>query len=128
MEIELLKEKGQDTKGKAMTSLDDPDHDDIQTNRTIPKIRGLKRALQQQKLEAENVTFEERIAKEIEDDRETWLDRVDLHLGKLLNKVKKYNNILRNISNRYITRNNICNIKLKQLEEKHKQTLIKKKE
>lgn len=32
------------------------------------------------------------------------------------------------MSNRYITRYNIYNIKLKKLEEKHKQALIKKKE
>ena len=43
MELELLKEK----RGKAMMSLDDFDHDDIQINRTRPMTRGLKRALQQ---------------------------------------------------------------------------------
>ena len=124
MELELLKQK----RDKAMMSLDDLDHDDIQTSITRPKIRGLKRSLQQQKLEAENLTFEERIAKEVEDDREIWLDRVNLHLEKLLHKVKKDNKMLRNMSKRYITRNKIYNIKLKQLEEKQKQNLINQKE
>ena len=92
------------------------------------KTRGLKRVLQQQKHEAEQLSFEQSFAKEVEDDREVWLDRVNLHLEKILHKEKKYNNILIEISHRYITRNNICNIKLKQLEEKHKQILIKKNE
>ena len=109
-------------------ALDDSYHNDTQNIKSIPKTKGLRRALEQQKHEAEQPSFEERISKEVKDDREVWLDRVKLHLEKLLHKANKDNEILRHISNRYITRNKICNIKLKQLKEKYKQTLIKKKE
>ena len=107
---------------------DDSDHDDTQTINSRPKTRGLKRALEQEKHEAEKLSFEERIAKEVEDDREVWLDRVNLHLENILHKANKDNEMLRNISNRYIIRNKICNIKIKNMKEKHKKTLIKHKE
>lgn len=68
------------------------------------------------------------IPKEVEDDRETWLYRVNIHLEKLLHKAKKDNKMLKNFSNRYIKRNKFFNIKLKQLQEKRKQTLAKQKE
>ena len=45
MEIELLKEKRQDTKGKEMMALDDSDHDDTENIKTRQKTRDLKRAL-----------------------------------------------------------------------------------
>ena len=108
--------------------LDDLEHDDIQSTRTRPKTRGLKRALHHQKIEDEKITFEERIAKEIEDDREIWLDRYNIHLEKLLHKENKDNKILRNMSNKYIKTNKVCSIKLKQLQEKHNQNLAKQKE
>ena len=68
------------------------------------------------------------IAKEVEDDKVVWVDIVSLHLEKLLHKANKDNEMLKHMANRYITRNNICNIRIKQLKKKHKQTLIKKKE
>ena len=106
----------------------EPDHDETQTIKTRPKTRGLKRALEQEKHEAEQLGFEERIAKEIDDDREVWLDRVNHHLENLLHKEKKDNEMLIHMSNRYITRNKTNNNKIKHSKDKYKQTLIKKKE
>ena len=66
MELKLLKSK----RGKAMMPLVDPDQDEIQSSRTRPNTRGLKRDLQKHNNEDEKLTFEERIAKEVENDRE----------------------------------------------------------
>ena len=41
------------------------------------------------------------IEREIEVDRETWLERVNIHLEKLLEKEKKENNMLRHMKNHY---------------------------
>ena len=46
MELEPLKEKIQDIKGKEMMAPDDSDHYDTQTIKSTPKRRGLKGALE----------------------------------------------------------------------------------
>jgi len=56
MELELLKAKRQSDKGKSTMQ-------EEETSTTL--------------------TTKQRIKKEIEEDRETWLDRVNLHLEKL---------------------------------------------
>ena len=38
---------------------------------------------------------------EIQDDRETWLERVKIHLEKLLEKESKENNMLKHMKNHY---------------------------
>ena len=50
------------------------------------------------------------IKREIEADRETWLERVDIHLDKLLGKANKENNMLRNMNNHYWVRNHVCKV------------------
>ena len=41
------------------------------------------------------------IEREIEADRVTWLERVNIHLEKMLAKENKENNMLRNMKNHY---------------------------
>jgi len=43
------------------------------------------------------------IEKEMEDDRETWLERVNLHLEKLLQKANRYNQMIRHMAYHYKT-------------------------
>jgi len=59
MELELLKAKRQGDKGKSV----------MQEEETPPTL-----------------TTKQRLEKEIEEDRETWLDRVNFHLDKFLQK------------------------------------------
>ena len=59
--------------------------------RKIPKTRGLKRALEKEKQEAQSLSFDQQLAKEIEDKREVWLERVNIHLEKLLMKANRDN-------------------------------------
>ena len=61
----------------------------------------------------EDLDMEERIALEINEDREYWLDKVNDHLENILEKANKDNHLLRHMAHHYQTRNMICNIKLK---------------
>ena len=48
------------------------------------------------------------IKQEIEADRENWIERVNIHLEKLLEKSNKENNMLWHIKNHYWARNHVC--------------------
>ena len=86
--------------------------------RKIPRKRGLKIALEKEKQEAQSLSFDQNLAKEIEYNREVWLERVKIHLDKLLMKANRDNNILRHMAHHYQTQNKICNIKVKQMKDK----------
>jgi len=85
MELELLKIKRQGDKGKS----------------------GMK--------EEETPVTLTPIEKEIEGDKEIWLERVNFHLEELLQKSNRYNKIVRHMAYHYRTRNKICNIRVKQM-------------
>lgn len=74
------------------------------------------------------LTSKQRIEKEIEEDRETWLDRVNFHLEKLLQKSNRDNQIIRHMAHHYRTWNKICNIRIKQMKTRLKQELKGKRE
>ena len=61
-------------KGKEVIGHDNYDEDEAHTTRKGPRIKGLKRALelekQQEALLVEELTFEERISMEINEDRD----------------------------------------------------------
>ena len=66
--------------------------------------------------------------KEIEDDRETWLERVNLHLEKLLQKANRDNQMIRHMAHHYRTRNKICNRRVRNMKARLRRALKGKKE
>ena len=60
------------------------------------------------------------IEQEIEADRENWLERVNIHLEKLLEKANKEKNMLRHMANHYWARNHVCKARIKILKAKLK--------
>ena len=68
------------------------------------------------------------IAPEIEQDKEIWLDRVNVHLRKLLKKEERDNNLHRHMEIQCFSRNQIAKVRVKNLRKKLKETLIKLKE
>lgn len=50
-----------------------------------------------------NLSIRENHIREIEEDRETWLDRVNLHLEKLLKRANRDNQIIRHMAYHYRT-------------------------
>jgi len=76
----------------------------------------------------EELTFEDRIAMEINENKNFWLDKVNFHLEKLLDKVNKSNKLQKKMAIHYYTRNQVSKVKIKQLKEKLKETLISQQE
>jgi len=66
--------------------------------------------------------------KEIEDDQESWLERVKIHLEKVLEKANKEKKMLRHMASNYLTWNKICNIRVKRLKANIKRALRIKRE
>jgi len=81
----------------------------------------------EQNLLDEDLDIEDRIALEINEDKEYSLGKVNGHLEKLLEKANRNNQPLRHMDHHYQTRNMICNIKLKQMKNKLMETLKEKK-
>jgi len=70
----------------------------------------------------EDLDLEERIALEVHHDKEYWLNRVNEHLEKLLEKENRDNQKLRHMAHHYQAQNMIANVKVKQLKNKLKET------
>ena len=68
------------------------------------------------------------LEQEIEDDRESWLERVNSHLEKMLEKSNKEKKMLRHMAYYYVTQNKICKTRVKRLKAKLKRALRRKKE
>ena len=67
------------------------------------------------------------IEQEIANDRETWLERVNIHLEKLLEKANKENNMLRHMKNHYWVRNHVCKARIKILKARLRRELKRRK-
>lgn len=79
-----------------------------------------------QKIKEANVPLPP-VEQEIEHDRETWLERVNIHLEGLLKKANRDKNILWHMAHHYITRNKICNMSIKKLKARLRRALKSKK-
>ena len=58
--------------------------------------------------------------KEIEADHENWVERVNIHLEKMLEKANKEKNMLRHMANHYWARNHVCKARNKIVKAKLK--------
>ena len=67
------------------------------------------------------------IEREIEVDRDTWLERVNIHLEKLLVKEKKEKNLLRHMKNHYWAHNHVCKARIKILKARLRRALKRRK-
>lgn len=68
------------------------------------------------------------IEQEIENDRENWMERVNIHLEGLIEKANKDKNMLHHMAYHYLTRNKICNIRIMKLKASLRKDLKSKKE
>ena len=67
------------------------------------------------------------LEQEIEADRESWIERENMHLEKMLEKANKEKNMLRHMAYHYLTRNMICKARIRTLKGKLRKTLRRKK-
>lgn len=110
-----------------MVDHEDSDQHEGHVARKIPRTICRRKALQrerEQKPPMEELTFGERIEMEINEDREFWIEKVKFHLENLLDKANKDNELQNKMAIHYYTRNQVTKVKIKQLKEKLKETLI----
>ena len=68
------------------------------------------------------------LEQEIEADRESWLERVNIHIEKMLGKSNKENKMLHHMAYHYLARNKICKTRINSIKAKLKRDLRAKKE
>jgi len=61
-------------------------------------------------------------------DRESWLERANIHLKTKLEKAINEKNMLRNLSYHYLSRNMVCQARIKSLKAKLKRASRREKE
>ena len=71
---------------------------------------------------------ENKPTREINENREFWLDKVNFLLKNILNRANKDNKFQRHVVSHYYTRNQVSKVKIKQLKEKVKETQIRQEE
>jgi len=79
----------------------------LSNKQVLMKLQMIKENRQKAKEENVKLTY---IEQEIENDRETWLERVNIHLQGLIEKANMDKKILRHMAYHYMTHNKICNI------------------
>ena len=92
---------------------------------------GIRKAFQREREQTppmKELTFEERIAMKINEDKELLLEKFNFHLENLLDKANKDNKFQNKISIHYYTSNQVAKVKIKQLKEKLKETIINQEE
>ena len=67
------------------------------------------------------------IERENEADRETWLERVNMHLEKLFEKENKEKNMLRHMKNHYWAHTHVCKARIKILKARLRRALRRRK-
>lgn len=68
------------------------------------------------------------LEEEIDADRESWLEKVNMHLEKTLEKANKEKNMLRHMAYHYLVRNKVCKARIRILKAKLRKALRKRKE
>ena len=65
---------------------------------------------------------------EINANRESWLERTDIHLERMLEKAINEKNMLRNMAYHYLPRNMVCQARIRSLKAKLKRESRRRKE
>ena len=60
------------------------------------------------------------LEQEINDDRESWLERVNIHLERLLDKANRDKSLLRHMAFHYMAQNKVCKAQIRNLKAKLK--------
>jgi len=68
------------------------------------------------------------LRQEINADRESWLERVNVHLERKLEKAVNEKNMLINLSYHYLSRNLVCQVRIKSLKAKSKRASRRQKQ
>ena len=64
---------------------------------------------------------------DINDDWESWLERVNIRLERLLDKADRDKALMRHMAFHYMARNKVCKVRIRDLKAKLKKAIRKKK-
>ena len=102
-----------------MGAYEESSDEEGQTRRR-PRTMGLRKALEKQREEEstqeEQLSLQELLAMEIEHDRESWLERANIHLEAKLEKENKDLDLQRRMTKHYVQRNQFAREKLKKVQ------------
>ena len=96
--------------------------EDQQTIMELQNIRENQQAAKRRKVKLTS------LEQEINADRESWLERENILLEKLLEKTNKEKTMLRHMAYHYLARNKVCKVRIRILKAKLKKALRKRKE
>lgn len=97
----------------------------LEDQQVIMELQNIRENLQAaQRRRVEFTSLEQ----EINADRESWLERVNIHLERLLEKANKEKNLLRHMAFHYMTRNKVCKVRIRSLKAKLKKASKRRKE
>jgi len=103
----------------------DQENKQLSDKRVLMELQIIKE--NKQKAKEANVKLTS-IEQEIENDRETWLERVNIHLEGLIKKANRDKNMLCHMTYHYMTRNKIYNIRMRKLNARLRKALKRKKD
>ena len=93
------------------------DEEEEEASRKIPRTMGLRKSLEKQREEesalAQQYPLTHLLAQEIENDKESWLERANKHLETKLEKANKYLDLQRRMTGHYKKLNQFARKKLK---------------
>jgi len=88
----------------------------------LQNIREDRQAAQRRRVEVTS------LEQEINADRESWFERSNIHLERLLEKANKEKTFLRHMAYHYMARNKVCKARIKSLKVKLKRASKRRKE
>jgi len=68
------------------------------------------------------------LEKEVNADRESWIERANIHLERRLEKAINEKNMLRNMAYHYLSRNMVCQARIRSLKAKLKKASKRRRE
>ena len=97
----------------------------LEDKQSLMELEILK--VKKQNDEEDHVTLTS-IEQEIENDKEFWLEKMNMHLERLLDKANKEKDMLQNMDFHYLARNKIFKARIRSLKAKMRKTLRRNKE
>ena len=88
----------------------------------LQNIRENRQAAQRRRVEFTS------LEQEINADQESWLERANIHLERLLEKANKEKDLLRHMAFHYMARNTVCKVRITSLKAKLKKASERQKE
>ena len=89
----------------------------LEYQQTIMELRNIRKSWQATKERRVKFTT---LEQEINVDRDSWLERANIHIERLLEKANREKTLLRHMAYHYMARNKVCKARIRSLKAKLK--------